>query len=58
MKTALKESTMGWLCPNRSHYNNVKISVETDFDPGNAISVFHSFSPSARRPRIFAFRAL
>ena len=33
------------------------ISIETDFDPGNEISVFHSFLPSARRPRIWAFRA-
>ena len=35
----------------------IYISVETDFDTGNEISVFHSFSPSARRPRILAFRA-
>ena len=35
----------------------ILISVETDFNPRNEISVFHSFSPLARRPGIGAFRA-
>ena len=35
----LYQSTKGWLCPDRSRCNNVLISVETDFDPGNEISV-------------------
>ena len=54
---SLYQSTKGWLCPNSSRCNNVLIGIETDFDPGNEISVFLSFSPSARRPRILAFQA-
>ena len=46
----LYQSTMGWLRPDRSQCNNVLISVETDFNPRNEISVFHSLSPLARRP--------
>ena len=38
---SLYQSTKGWLCPDRSGCNNVSISVETDFVPGNEISVFH-----------------
>ena len=33
-------------CPDRSRCN-VLISIQTDVDPGNEISVFHSFSPLA-----------
>ena len=51
------QSTKGWLCPDRSRCTNVLISVEADFDPGNEISEFNSFSHLARRPRIRAFRA-
>ena len=51
------QSTKGWLCPDRSRCNNVLISVETEFNPRNEISVFHSLSPSVRRPRIRAFQA-
>ena len=42
---SLYQSTKIWLCPDRSPCNNVLISVETDFDPRNDISVFHSFLP-------------
>ena len=54
---SLYQSTKIWLCPDWSPCNNVLISVETDFDPRNEISVFHTFLPSTRRPRIRAFRA-
>ena len=54
---SLYQSTKGWLCLDRSRYNDVLISGETDFNPRNEISVFHSFSRSVRRPRIRAFRA-
>ena len=50
-------SLQGSLCPDCSRCNNVLISVETGFDPENEISVFHSFLPLARRPRIWAFQA-
>ena len=54
---SLYQATKGWLCPDQSRCNNVLISVETDFNPRIEISVFHSLSPLARRPRIGAFRA-
>ena len=53
----LYQSTKGWICPDRSRCNYVLISFETDFVPGDEISVFHSCSPLARRPQILAFRA-
>ena len=34
-------STKGKVCPARSRCNNALVSVETDFEPGNEISVFH-----------------
>ena len=54
---SLYQSIKELLCPNRSRCSIVLISVETDCDPGNEISVFHSFSPLAQRPWIWAFRA-
>ena len=42
-------TTKGWLCSINSCCMNDLISVEIDFDPGNEISAFHSFSPSAGR---------
>ena len=39
---SLFQSTMGWVCPDQSHWNKLLISIVTDLDPRNEISLFAS----------------
>ena len=52
---SLYQSTKGWLCPDYSCCNNVLISVETDFVPGNEISVFHFLLAFGSKTSEFGF---